>query len=118
MASANPKTPWHWDARHATPEVYSTPLQSSELATRVFNVFSATFQKLQVSDSTIMKLLSYSYHHPVELHELTDKRNRSAIEGKKVQIVIIISKGERAEVGNKELDANPGVICGCWWPLD
>jgi hypothetical protein len=25
---------------------------------------------------------------------------------------IIISKGERAEVGSKELDTNPGVICG------
>jgi hypothetical protein len=39
-------------------------------------------------------------------------------ERKKCIIIIIISKGERAEVGNKELDANPGVICGCWWPLD
>jgi len=68
MASANPKTPWYWDAtplQRFTP-LHSTPLQSSELATHVFNVFSATFQKLQVfSDSTAVKLLSYSYHHPV-----------------------------------------------------
>jgi len=68
MASANPKIPWHWDA---TPlqrftALLSTPLQSSELATHVFNVFSTTFQKLQVfSDSTSVKLLSYLYHHPV-----------------------------------------------------
>jgi hypothetical protein len=41
-----------------------------------------------------------------------------AAQGKeKCIIIIIISKGERAKVGSKELDTNPGIICGYCWLL-